>query len=139
MNHSLCEEEALCNKVGTAGARLCLRNIGAPTEGGICFRVVAPCQGASCLHFWKPAGDTTEVRNTWMMCYMQLGVAISWGLQSAWDCKQLGTVYVTCTQGTSARQGRTQGTDAQRHTCSHCMYHICAQERFSQGGYALSK
>ena len=81
MNHSLCKKEALCNKVGTAGARLCRCNIGPPTEGDICFGVIAPCQCASCLHLWKPAGDTTDVRNTCMMvCYIQLGIAVIWGL-----------------------------------------------------------
>ena len=80
MDHSLREEEALCDKVGTAGARLCLCNIGAPTEGGICFGIIAPCEGASCLHLWKPAGGTTEVSNN-----------TDDVLHAAENCNQLGT------------------------------------------------
>ena len=112
MDHSLCEEEALCNKVGTAGARLCLCNIGAPTEGGICLRTITPCEGASCLHLWKPAGGTTEVSNIQIMCYIQQRAAISWGLQSAENCQsaescdQLGT-HKADVQG-KARQGKAR-------------------------------
>lgn len=55
MDHSLCKEEALCNKVGTVGARRYLCNVGAPIERGISFSVVPPCKGAGRLYLRKSA------------------------------------------------------------------------------------
>lgn len=58
VKHPLCEEEALSDKMSTLGARRCRCNVGPPTERGIFFSDVPPCEGARCLNLGKPAGHS---------------------------------------------------------------------------------